>query len=795
MQRYLMLFILLLTTGVGVFAQPCFQTFFQNGKTAYEQLKFEKAIKQFKAARGCKDGPSSNNLDEWIEKAQNGYIDLIKKERNRARSLALTARSILELQKNDDAAPALRFAQYALEMDDNNESRSAFYESVYHMESDKERRLFCTNTVPLALSNVNGATAFDLTEDEAYLTVFSSYEDSLILYNMQGELIGKTMTSARLYDKRFYNPIKKEFAIVQNVEVLLHPIEKGKLAAEARKVISFGEEPVHDLCFSSDGRWLLIGGADGSLSLHTSDGEFMATISKQEARVRYINFSPDNTFIIVCWENGMVKTYDIDAAGKVTETLSLADKNREPSTVCWASDNNHFMVTTYGSISTYVYHWTGKEVLHYKRRSLGSRAAAFSPDGRMVILGNEVYRLSKSGEATLRFGLAQKIEGAVFISDYGTIGTFLENRIQLWESDDQIARMGGDREDIGFLLYNKKEQQYISLSYGNQIKFWSRNFIGVENTLEMEMVQDWVRGDSVEILMAKGSELYFYNQKMERTRYLKLPVKGILAHSPYDPYLLTIDEDNRGAIWYMDMAKDSLRQVMSRGLGNEFSIAEFSSDGKIAIFLKNGNSLSFVIWDLDQPDLRYLSGYIYELQFAAWSPDGRYLAAGNPAGEILLWDMKAQSNEPIRRISAFPNKSVKSLAISPDGQQIVAGSWDATIKIFDLEGQVKAIMKEHSAAINTLNYAPNGRYIVSGSADQTLKIWDSKGQLISSHDSMYDIKEAHFSADGRYLLISETFNRKRLIQFDPTLILQNDWVKELPDISDKDKRKYGLLED
>ncbi|HKB37362.1 MAG TPA: WD40 repeat domain-containing protein, partial [Gemmataceae bacterium] len=67
----------------------------------------------------------------------------------------------------------------------------------------------------------------------------------------------------------------------------------------------------------------------------------------------------------------------------------------------------------------------------------------------------------------------------------------------------------------------------------------------------------------------------------------------------------------------------------------------------------------------------------------AWSPDGRYFAAGGrkPGPRITLYEMA--SGKPVRsfeRIGAVP----QVLAFSPDGRKLVSALNDTTILVWDL---------------------------------------------------------------------------------------------------------------
>jgi len=72
------LVLLLLVGTSSLSAQDCYQTFLEEGKKAFASFQFETAIKKFEAAKVCGDRPSSPVADEWLAKAQNGFIDRLQ---------------------------------------------------------------------------------------------------------------------------------------------------------------------------------------------------------------------------------------------------------------------------------------------------------------------------------------------------------------------------------------------------------------------------------------------------------------------------------------------------------------------------------------------------------------------------------------------------------------------------------------------------------------------------------------------------------------------------------------------
>lgn len=90
----ILIFGLIIYSPTKIFSQ-CFDTFYKEGIKAYNNLDFEIALNQFKAADICEDKPVQNDLYFWIDKTKNGYINEIENARNFAETnLAIAERLI-----------------------------------------------------------------------------------------------------------------------------------------------------------------------------------------------------------------------------------------------------------------------------------------------------------------------------------------------------------------------------------------------------------------------------------------------------------------------------------------------------------------------------------------------------------------------------------------------------------------------------------------------------------------------------------------------------------------------------
>jgi len=115
----------------------------------------------------------------------------------------------------------------------------------------------------------------------------------------------------------------------------------------------------------------------------------------------------------------------------------------------------------------------------------------------------------------------------------------------------------------------------------------------------------------------------------------------------------------------------------------------------------------------------------------SYSPDGRYLAAGDHLNQVHIWDLQSQ-DKPASPITlaqitdpslASPMTLVWDLAYSPDGTLLLAASGSG-IRIWDVAGgKLLNILDAQAGVVTSLAFNPSGNILVSGGLDAALHLW------------------------------------------------------------------------
>ncbi len=111
----------------------------------------------------------------------------------------------------------------------------------------------------------------------------------------------------------------------------------------------------------------------------------------------------------------------------------------------------------------------------------------------------------------------------------------------------------------------------------------------------------------------------------------------------------------------------------------------------------------------------------------AWSPNGRLIATGDPAGAIRVWAVSQTEPATCVQVLTEHTDCVYELAFAPDSTILASASWDRTVKLWDLaSGALHTTMTEHTDEVSRVAWSHDGRLLAISSRDPTIWLWDSE---------------------------------------------------------------------
>jgi dipeptidyl aminopeptidase/acylaminoacyl peptidase len=208
-------------------------------------------------------------------------------------------------------------------------------------------------------------------------------------------------------------------------------------------------------------------------------------------------------------------------------------------------------------------------------------------------------------------------------------------------------------------------------------------------------------------------------------QFRRLPVTGVqaLAFSP-DSNFLAMTFERNGNIILWDLAEGRKRAILPSGVPCILSVA-FSPDGRYVAAGGNADIALLTVWNVNTREraLR-IDGEFGAVRSLAFSRDGASIATtGAYERAVRLWDVK--SGRLLRSFSGH-EMGTNSLAFSPDGTILATVGNDGMGRLWKVAtGELQAILDGQSMALENVAFSPDGVFLVATAIDDNdIRLWD-----------------------------------------------------------------------
>jgi len=299
-------------------------------------------------------------------------------------------------------------------------------------------------------------------------------------------------------------------------------------------------------------------------------------------------------------------------------------------------------------------------------------------------------------------------------------------------------------DHVAAVAYSPGDTKILTLSLSGIAKLWDR-----EGKLLIDFSQHSIKINTA-VFSPDGNHLITLS--MDNTARLWDLNGNLLADlnhtgkvwgavfSPDSSKIATFSDDKTARLW--DLSGRLLADLNKHTSG--ISSVAFSPDGtRIATTYRDNTAK---LYDLSGKLLADLKGHTDYVWSAAFSSDGAMIITASSDNTAKVWDFKGKRLHDLK----FSDR-VWSAAFSSDGKTILARVGD-TAKLCDLEGNIIADLKRHTADVSDTFFSKTGDKILTCSGN-TADLWDVKGNHIADLGKHTDyVSRAMFYTDDAGIL-------------------------------------------
>ncbi|KAJ5755383.1 G-protein beta WD- 40 repeats containing protein [Penicillium manginii] len=362
--------------------------------------------------------------------------------------------------------------------------------------------------------------------------------------------------------------------------------------------------------------------------------------------------------------------------------------------------------------------------------------AAFSPDGKWVVSGDEMGKLT------------------------------------LWDSVGSPSKTWkGHRSEVLSVAFSPDGKRIVSGSKDHTIKLWSLTG-ALEKTLNghsKPVLSVAFSPDGKRIVSGSGDhtiKLWSLTGALEKTLKGHSGRVQSVAFSPDGKRIVSGSDDHTIKLWSLTGALEKTLKGHSR----KVCTVVFSPDGTRIASASWDNTSK--LWDLiGGPEDTFQHP---EFHAATFSPDIKRLALISGSSAINICKTADDSGE---KINGHSNpRDVTGLEFSPNGKQIASGSGDGYITLWcAATGDRQRVFEHQSDRINLISFSFDGSYVISYDYRRisnyivpTINIWNTETgeseKTIQQSPSL--IQAISFLPDGKHFILSrysEAFNDQAAI--------------------------------
>jgi WD40 repeat protein/serine/threonine protein kinase len=529
------------------------------------------------------------------------------------------------------------------------------------------------------------------------------------------------------------------------------------------------------------------------------------------AQLGQVSFSPDGLFVVTSSVDHSVRLWDARTGAELRRFMHDGPVNN----VVFSPDGRYLLSDSFDHTARLWNAATGAELRRFPREASESYGAEFSPDGKLVVIGDGpiayVWNLNDE-QALLRLtGHSADIYWCEFSPDGRYVLTAGgDHTARLWDAATgaELRRFLGHADAVTGAKFSPDGRYVLTASADRTARLWDitsglevRRFVG-----HTDLIFDAAFSPDGRLILTgsndKTARLWDAATGAELRQFLgHTGGVGPPDFSPSGQFVLTGSTDRTARLWDVEQSSEPRRlsAAFAGHVANLFA-AKLSTDGRSVLTVgqtikrwdlergvvtqelplttatMNAQALSSDgrmlitahtdglarLWDLEGgAELRRLTGHSGQVWDVAFAADGRTALTGGEDGSARLWDVA--SGTELQRFST--DNAIRALAFGPDRRAVLTGGQDGVARLWDLQtGQELRRLTGHSGPVQAAAISPDGRLALTGGEDGTARLWEVASgrqiRLLSGHSA--PITAAVFAPDGGSVLTGSADQTARL---------------------------------
>jgi WD40 repeat protein len=200
-----------------------------------------------------------------------------------------------------------------------------------------------------------------------------------------------------------------------------------------------------------------------------------------------------------------------------------------------------------------------------------------------------------------------------------------------------------------------------------------------------------------------------------------LALVGVVAAAPADAPLVVYGEPlPPGAVARFGLPVSNVNATVGAG-GS-------TPTGSLRVAVAAGKDVRIWAWQPagSRPPVVRLTGHAADIHVVAMSPDGRFVASADRAGEVRIWELATGDSSVLKK----PGETVTALAIGARGRRVVVAAGRA-VNLYDRGTGQSTHIGTHDRDVITVAFPADATRIATADVKGRVTVWRSDGTRLA----------------------------------------------------------------